>query len=89
MLPGKAAKSQAVGSARAAPNHSPELREPVGRFKFSLNPLDMLGQLIGPELKAKCMAYLGVILCTVILFLCLPMIFSDIISKLFLKLFGL
>lgn len=89
ILPGLDAKHQSVGAARSEPNHSPSLVEPYGRFKFSMNPLDMIGNLMGPEIKYKVMAYCGTIVCVVVLFLCLPIIFSDLISKLVLKMLGL
>ena len=36
------------------PNMNPFLPPPVGRLKFTLNPLKMLNQLTGPKFRKKC-----------------------------------
>lgn len=70
------------GEGRSEPNIEPTLPEPEGRIKLSLNPLTMLNQLIGPELKRKiyCTVICG--LCCFLLAMMMPMIFSNVISLL-------
>ena len=89
VLPGKDAKNQQVGSARSEPNHSPKLSAPLGRMKFSMNPLEMLGQLVGPEFKAKLYAYAGTLLCLALCIMMAPMLASELTSKLVLNMVGL
>jgi len=89
LIPGINAKNQPVGTARSEPNHSPQLKEPWGRIQMSMNPLSMLAQLVSPELRDKCYAYMGTILCLTLLVVLLPLIASDLASKLILSLFGL
>ena len=43
-----------VGKGRDEPNMNPFLPPPVGRLKFTLNPLKMLNQLTGPKFRKKC-----------------------------------
>lgn len=81
VLPGADAVAQRVGDARTEPNHSPYLPAPIGRMTLSLNPLAMLSQLVGPELRNKLRLYLCLLLCLLLLVLMLPMILSDIASK--------
>ena len=52
-----------VGNAREEPNVNPYLPLPVGRITFSLNPLKMLGQLVGPEIRRKFICYCSIALC--------------------------
>lgn len=67
----------------------PYLSPPVGRISFSLNPFTMLKQLIGAELLAKISGMLCVLLCCVMLVAMLPIIFSNFVSTLTMKMFGL
>ena len=76
LIPQASADNNKVGEARDEPNHSPVLGPPVGRFKFSLNPLSMLGQLVGPELKRKVCLILCVVLCCMLLAFSMPIFWT-------------
>jgi len=78
-----------VGSARQEPNQEPYLPPPVGRISFSLNPFAMLGQLMGKEFMAKFMSIFILIACLALLIAMAPMIFSNFISTLTMKMFGI
>ena len=47
-----------AGFGRSEPNMNPELPDPVGRMKFSLNPLYLLNEILGPALCRKIMCLL-------------------------------
>jgi len=53
VFPKEKAEKNPVGKARDEPNHSPYLKPPEGRIEFSMNPLKMLKQLVGPEFLMK------------------------------------
>jgi len=88
VLPGADAVAQRVGEARLEPNHSPYLPPPIGRMTLSLNPLEMLSQLMGQELRVRLQRYLCLLLCLVVFVLMLPMILSDVASKVILGTIG-
>lgn len=52
ILSDAAAKETPVGESRSEPNFEPYLAPPMGRIKFSLNPMTMLAQLVSPEFVA-------------------------------------
>ena len=54
-----------------------------------MNPLEMLGQLVGPEFKAKLYAYAGTLLCLALCIMMAPMLASELTSKLVLNMVGL
>lgn len=72
VLPAQKAIDNPVGKARDTPNHSPFLKPPEGRIEFSVNPMKMINQLIGPEFRAKVKAMLGMIICIGICILLAP-----------------
>ena len=80
LIPQELADNNKVGEARDEPNHSPVLGPPTGRFKFSMNPLDMLGQLVGPELKRKVCLILCLVLCFLLLIFALPIFLTNGVS---------
>ena len=41
VVPKELAEKNAVGAGRADPNHSPFCPPPVGRIKFTMNPIEM------------------------------------------------
>ena len=53
ILPEWYAKLNPVGEGRKEPNVSPYLPPPVGRFQWSLNPLKVLNQCVGPRFRKK------------------------------------
>lgn len=81
LIPQEIADNNKVGEARDEPNHSPVLGPPTGRFKLSLNPLDMLGQLVGPELKRKVCCGICIVLCLLLIIFALPIFLTNGISK--------
>ena len=89
IVPEAVATVNPVGSARQEPNQEPYLPPPVGRIAFSLNPFTMLGQLMGKEFMAKFMSIFLVVACCALLIAMAPMIFSNFISTLTMKMFGI
>jgi len=71
-----------VGEAQSEPNCNPFLPKPFGRIEFSLNPLKMLSQLIGPALRRKLYCYCVAILCCALCVMMAPMIFSNLFVNL-------
>ena len=68
-----------AGRGRDEPNVNPYLPPPAGRIQFTMNPLKMINQLIGPKFRQKCykimcitclIIYLIFIIPYVIYFLC-------------------
>jgi len=47
------AEAYPVGKGREAPNVEPYLPPPIGRISFTLNPLKMYSQLVGPRFRKK------------------------------------
>lgn len=82
LVPLDRARACAVGEGRAAPNVDPFLPEPLGRFKWSLNPLTVISQLCGPEFKARVCCLVCCALCYLVLMFMSPMILSDGVSSL-------
>ena len=83
------AEANKVGEARQEPNHSPFLPPPVGRISFTMNPLKLFQQMIGPALRRKIYCYCCLMLC---LFLCVmlaPLVIGNLISALINKMLGL
>lgn len=72
VLPIGAAKSNPVGKARDSPNHSPYLPQPEGRIEFSMNPIKMFNQFVGPELRQKIKMAIAGIFCSLICIAILP-----------------
>ena len=75
------ADANKVGDARSEPNHSPFLPTPEGRIEFSLNPMKMLNQMIGPELRRKIYSFILFAACVFLCVAMIPMIFSNLISQ--------
>ena len=67
ILPMWKAELTKVGLGRKEPNMAPYLPPPVGRFQWSLNPLTMLNQCVGPRFRKK--LYCGVCLLCLIIYL--------------------
>lgn len=81
ILSGVDANNQKVGDARSDPNHSPFLPAPINRFKFSMNPINMISQLFGPDIKKMIFKYFLMIICVVLLIFLGPLILSNIASQ--------
>ncbi|OMJ77656.1 hypothetical protein SteCoe_22695 [Stentor coeruleus] len=85
LLPKKRAENFMVGEGRDEPNVNPHLPAPTGRMKLTLNPLSLISQLVGPELKVKlCLILCCVFLCLIIMFIVL-MLISEKISSMFIQ----
>ena len=81
ILPAGVADKNPVGKARDNPNHSPFLPQPEGRIEFSLNPLKMFNQLIGPAVRRKIYMMLCCLLCIIITVPAIPNIVGGVILK--------
>ena len=68
------------GEGRSEPNIEPNLPEPEGRVKFTMNPFALIGQMIGNDLKRKIMCYIICGLCLFLFVMILPMLFSNTIA---------
>ncbi len=53
IVPKVVAEEAPVGLGRSEPNINPQLPDPVGRMKFSLNPFYLLNEIMGPALCRK------------------------------------
>eukprot|EP00808_Paulinella_micropora_P002257 g75447.t1 len=86
LLPKATASQMPAGLGRSDPNSNPFLPAPEGRINWSLfRPLEMLREILGPELYAKCWIYM---LCGLLFALCImmaPMIASNFISSIIFK----
>ena len=70
-----------LGHGRDNPNHDPFCPPPVGRIQFTMNPIKMLLQLVGPAVRRK--IYLGccLILCAALCIYMFPVIMANAITK--------
>lgn len=75
------AERNPVGKGQSEPNVNPFLPKPTGRIEFSMNPIKMLMQLVGPALRRKIYCYCCLIACCALCVMMAPMIFSNIISN--------
>ena len=72
-----------VGKGRDEPNMNPYLPPPVGRIKFTLNPITCLNQFTGPKFRKKCYKIVGIICCAVYLAFLIPYIIYFISGEIF------
>jgi len=70
-----------AGHGRSEPNTNPTLPKPVGRLKFTLNPFAMFYQLLGPKLCKRLVGFLACLICIVLLYYMLPVIFGNVITS--------
>jgi len=80
MVPEQKFEELPCGHGRSEPNENPVLPKPVGRLRFTLNPFAMFYQILGPKLCKKLMAFLGIIICLLLMYYMLPVIFSNVIT---------
>jgi hypothetical protein len=66
IVPADHADTNKVGAAREEPNANPFLPPPVGRLSFSLNPIKMFNQLVGPAMRRKIYCWCCIVLCCVL-----------------------
>ena len=81
VLPKIEAEKNPLGLGRDDLNIDPFCPPPKGRIEFSLNPFDMLAQLIPAKFRREICCYCCIILCVALLIYMLPMIISNGISK--------
>ena len=78
------AEKNKVGAAREEPNTNPFLPPPVGRLSFSLNPIKMFNQLVGPAMRRKiycwCCIGLCIFLCVMLSIFVIPNVIGTIIA---------
>lgn len=87
VLPRVEADKNRVGEAQSEPNVNPYLPKPEGRIKFSLNPFEMLRQLLGPKFRALGCSFIMLVLCIALCVLLAPMILSDLITSMITSIF--
>ena len=83
VLPQWYADLHPVGKGREEPNMSPYLPPPVGRIKFSLNPLTMLNQFTGPKFRKKCYKILCLMCLIIYLIFAIPYIVYFVSGEIF------
>ena len=84
VLPADQADKNPVGKAREEPNHSPNLPQPEGRIKLSINPFEMFSQLIGPEIRRKIYCLICMAFCCTLFLAMIPSFIGSLIVKLIL-----
>ena len=80
ILPKNIADLEPLGRGRNEPNMNPYLPPPVGRLEFTLNPIRMINQCVGPKFRRKC--YFFCIICLLVIYFinALPTIIGKIIG---------
>ena len=69
-----------AGFGRSVPNSNPTLPKPTGRLKFTLNPVMMLYQLLGPKLCARLSGAVCCVLCVLLLWYLIPIVMGNVIT---------
>jgi hypothetical protein len=72
-----------VGKGREEPNMNPYLPPPVGRIKFTLNPITCLNQFTGPKFRKKCYKICGITCCIIYLIFLIPFLIYFISGEIF------
>ena len=85
----KEAEISPAGIGRGDPNQDPHLEPPKGRFQWTLNPIKLFEQLVGPQFRRKACLICCIVFCILIVILIFPIFFSEVVASLFAKLFGL
>ena len=83
ILPKWKADLTKVGKGRKEPNVAPYLPPPVGRFQWSLNPLNMLNQCVGPRFRKKMYCSICVACCVLYLIFLIPYIIYHLSGQIF------
>ena len=87
VLPKAEAEKNKVGEAQSEPNVSPFLPKPEGRITLSLNPFDMIKQLVGPAFRRAGYAIICSFICVALCIAMAPMILSNLFSSAILAIF--
>ena len=77
VLPQARADACKNGEGRSEPNLEPALPAPEGRVQLTMNPVKMITQMVGPELKRKVMIWCCVVLCAMLCVFMLPMVLAN------------
>jgi len=80
LVPAEEAKAIPAGLGRSEPNQHPTLPKPLGRISFTLNPLRMVLQLLGPTATTKlcCLCTLTALLALIVW--SLPVFFANAVA---------
>ena len=89
LLTEEQAKISPAGIGRGDPNQDPFLEGPKGRFQWTLNPLKLFEQLVGPQFRKQACLICCVTFCVLIVIMLIPVFFSEILATLFTKAIGL
>lgn len=81
LVPDARAKACPVGEGRSEPNIDPPLPKPDGRMEWTLNPLKMMSQMCGPDVRTKFCMMISMGLCLILLVLMFPMIISNAVTN--------
>lgn len=71
------------GEGRSEPNIEPSLPAPEGRVQLTMNPIKMVSQMVGPELRRKIFMYAFIVCCIFLWITMFPMILANIVSQVF------
>ena len=82
MLTEEHAIKQPVGYGRTEPNQLPHLRPPEGRLNFTLNPFEMLSQLVGKKISDYAFKSCCCLICIILLLAMLPELLSSAAAEL-------
>ena len=81
LVPEARAKACPVGEGRSEPNIDPPLPKPDGRMEWTLNPIKMMSQMCGPDVRTRFCMMISLALCVVLLILMFPMIVSNALTN--------
>lgn len=80
VLPKIFAEKNKVGEAQSEPNVNPYLPKPSNRMSLSLNPFEMMRQLVGPQFRRMGYTIICTVLCIILMVMLAPMIISQVIT---------
>ena len=75
------AEKMPQGKGQSHPNDDPFLPAPEGRLKLTVNPFEMIYQLVGGMVLRRLLMILAMIVCGYLCFMMTPMILSNLITK--------
>lgn len=87
VLPKAEADKNKVGEAQSEPNVNPFLPKPENRMTLSLNPFEMIRQLLGPQFRRMGYTVIFSLLCIALCIFLAPMILSDLITSMITSIF--
>lgn len=81
LVPEARAEACKVGEGRGEPNIDPPLPAPEGRLQLTMNPIKMLNQMCGPEVRNKIYCFACAAICCMLLIFMFPMLLSNTVTK--------